>query len=242
MAPTAKIDTLQTIEIAEGVQIQLKPAGPCVRMAAYMLDLLYFFLAMIVASIAVGLLGEVIGERVGQGFMSLAFFLLNWFYFVWYEVRRGDSPGKKSMGLKVVTTSGSPPTLGASMLRNLLRFADFLPFGYLLGVFTCLSNRNFQRIGDLVADTIVVYDAKPTKQQKAERLNTLLKNPVAHLAPRAVLSREEQSSLVQFLDRAELWSSSRKEELTAHLQPLTGATGKEGVSRTLSMGAWLRDS
>ena len=238
MAPNAKIDTLQTIEIAEGVQIQLKPAGPCVRMAAYMLDLLYFFLAMIVASIAVGLLGEVIGERVGQGFMSLAFFLLNWFYFVWYEVRRGDSPGKKSMGLKVVTTSGSPPTLGASMLRNLLRFADFLPFGYLLGVFTCLSNRNFQRIGDLVADTIVVYDAKPNKNEKA----LLLKNPVTPLAPRAVLSREEQSSLVQFLDRAELWSASRKEELTEHLQPLTGATGREGVNRTLSMGAWLRDS
>lgn len=238
MAPTAKIDTLQMIEIAEGVQIQLKPAGPCVRMAAYMLDLLYFFLAMIVASIAIGILGEFIGERVGQGFLSLAFFLLNWFYFVWYEVRRGDSPGKKSMGLKVVTTSGSPPTLGASMLRNLLRFADFLPFGYLFGVFTCLSNRNFQRIGDLVADTIVVYDAKPNKLEKALQL----KNPVTPLAPRAVLSREEQSSLVQFLDRAELWSASRKEELADHLQPLTGATGREGVNRALSMGAWLRDS
>ncbi len=242
MAPTAKIDTLQTIEIAEGVQIQLKPAGPCVRMAAYFLDLIYCIIAMIIVSIVVALLGNVFGDGVGNGVLSLTFFLLNWFYFVWYEVRRGDSPGKKSMGLKVVTTSGATPTFGASMLRNLLRFADFLPFGYLFGVVTCLSNRNFQRIGDLVADTIVVYDAKPTKQQKADALNTLLKNPVAHLAPRAVLSREEQSSLVQFLDRAELWSPSRKEELAAHLQPLTGATGKEGVSRTLSMGAWLRDS
>ena len=242
MAPTAKIDTLQTIEIAEGVQIQLKPAGPCVRMAAYGLDLLYFFLAMIVISIVVGVVGNFFGEGVGSGFLSLAFFLLNWFYFVFYEVRRGASPGKKSMGLKVVTTSGSPPTLGASMLRNLLRFADFLPFGYLFGVVTCLSNRNFQRIGDLVADTLVVYDTKPTKKEKAAALNTLLKNPVAHLAPRAVLSREEQSSLVQFLDRSELWSASRKEELAAHLQPLTGATGKEGVRRALSMGSWLRDA
>ena len=238
MALTAKIDTLQTIEIAEGVQIQLKPAGPCVRMAAYMLDLLYFFLAMLVVAIVVGVLGNFFGNGVGQGFFSLAFFLLNWFYFVWYEVRRGDSPGKKSMGLKVVTTSGSPPTLGASMLRNLLRFADFLPFGYLFGVVTCLSNRNFQRIGDLVADTLVVYDAKPIKNEKA----LLLANPVTPLAPRAVLSREEQSALVQFLDRAELWSASRKEELADHVQPLTGATGKEGVRRALSMGAWLRDS
>ncbi len=242
MALTAKIDTLQTIEIAEGVQIQLKPAGPCVRMAAYMLDLTYFFLAMLVVAIVVGVLGNFLGTGVGQGFFSLAFFLLNWFYFVWYEVRRGDSPGKKSMGLKVVTMSGSPPTLGASMLRNLLRFADFLPFGYLFGVVTCLSNRNFQRIGDLVADTLVVYDTKPTKKEKAAVLQTMLKNPVAHLAPRAVLSREEQAALVQFLDRSELWSASRKEELADHVQPLTGATGKEGVSRTLSIGAWLRDS
>jgi len=128
------------------------------------------------------------------------------------------------------------------MLRNLLRFADFLPFGYLFGVVTCLSNRNFQRIGDLVADTIVVYDTKPTKKEKAAFMQTLLKNPVAHLAPRAVLSREEQSALVQFLDRSELWSASRKEELADHVRPLTGATGKEGVSRALSMGAWLRDS
>ncbi len=238
MAPTEKIDTLQTIEIAEGVQIQLKPAGPCVRMAAYTLDLIYFFVALLILGMVVSVVGTYFGTGVGRGFYSLAFFLLNWFYFVWYEVRRGDSPGKKSMGLKVVTTSGSPPTLGASMLRNLLRFADFLPFGYLFGVVTCLSNRNFQRIGDLVADTLVVYAAKPDKSEKA----LLLKTPVTPLAPRAVLSREEQSALVQFLDRAELWSPSRKEELADHVQPLTGATGKEGVSRTLSMGAWLRDS
>lgn len=238
MAPTTKIDTLQTIEIAEGVQIQLKPAGPCVRMAAYILDLIYFVLILIIVGVVVGVLSNIFGTEVGGGFFSLTFFLLNWFYFVWYEVRSGASPGKKKMGLKVVTTSGSPPSFGASMLRNLLRFADFMPFGYLFGVFTCLSNRNFQRIGDLVADTMVVYDEKPN----AFELATLRKNPVAPVAPRAVLSREEQFSLVQFLDRAELWSASRKEELVAHLQPLTGATGAEGVSRTLSMGAWLRDS
>jgi uncharacterized RDD family membrane protein YckC len=207
-------------------------------MAAYVLDLIYFFLAIFIVGIVVAIAGEAFGARVGQGFMSLAFFVLNWFYFVWYEVRRGASPGKKKMGLRVVTTSGSPPSFGASMLRNLLRFADFMPFGYLFGVFTCLSNRNFQRIGDLVADTMVVYDEKPNLFEQTN----LRKNPVAPVAPRAVLSREEQFSLVQFLDRSDLWSASRKEELAAHLQPLTGATGAEGVSKTLSMGAWLRDS
>lgn len=238
MAQTTKIDTLQTIEIAEGVQIQLKPAGPCVRMSAYLLDLIYFVLMLFLVSLLVSLLSKFFGDGVSSGFMSLTFFLLNWFYFVWFEVRSGASPGKKKMGLKVVTTSGSPPSFGASMLRNLLRFADFMPFGYLFGVFTCLSNRNFQRIGDLVADTMVIYDEKPNALEQG----CLRRNPVAPVAPRAVLSRDEQFSLVQFLDRAELWSASRKEELAAHLQPLTGATGAEGVSKTLSIGAWLRDS
>ena len=238
MAPAAKIDTLQTIEIAEGVQIQLKPAGPCVRMAAYTLDLLYFLVAMMLVGAVVGVLGVAFGVTTSNGIMSLVGFLLNWFYFVFFEVRRGDSPGKKSLGLKVVTTAGSPPSLGASVLRNLLRFADFLPFGYLFGVATCLSNRNFQRIGDLVADTLVVYADKPGAMEKTP----LLRNPIAPVAPRVVLSREEQSALVQFLDRSETWSPSRKEELAAHLQPLTGATGRDGVKRALSMGAWLRDS
>jgi hypothetical protein len=85
---------------------------------------------------------------------------------------------------------------------------------------------------------MVVYDEKPNAFEQGG----LRRNPVAPVAPRAVLSRDEQFSLVQFLDRSELWSASRKEELAAHLQPLTGATGAEGVSKTLSIGAWLRDS
>jgi len=42
----------------------------------------------------------------------------------------GASPGKRAMGLKVVMDSGLPVTLAASLTRNLLRAADFLPFGY----------------------------------------------------------------------------------------------------------------
>ena len=67
------------------------------------------------------------------------------------------TPGKKSQGIYVCHDDGTPITLSASMIRNLLRVADFLPFMYLVGVFSVLFNRKSQRIGDMVAGTMVVY-------------------------------------------------------------------------------------
>jgi len=232
-----KIDTLQTIELAEGVHILLRAAGPGVRMLAWMIDMGWFALWMLGLGVLTALLGEFFGTKVGGGLYLLGFFLLNWFYFVFYEVRRGASPGKKSMGIKVVRTSGAPVGWGPSILRNLLRSVDLMPFGYLFGVSACLSNRYFQRLGDLVADTVVVYS-------RLDGMNdhiTKFPGPVAHEAPGVVLNREEQQALVQFAERSLLWSTSRQQELIAHIEPLVG-TGQEGVNRALSMGAWIRDS
>lgn len=237
MALPSKIDTLQSIELAEGVQIQLRVAGPGPRMLAWLLDFVYSLLWLGGFGIVVALLANLFGTKVGNGLMSLGAFVINWFYFVIYEVRRGSSPGKKAFGLRVVRSNGTPVTLGPSLLRNLLRFVDFLPFGYLFGITTCLFNRYFQRIGDLVADTVVIYE-----KTDAPTVATPLRRPVVPAPPPAVLTREEQQALVQFLDRAELWTSSRREEMVAPLKPLVRADGAEGVTRALAIGAWIRDS
>lgn len=237
VAAPAKIDTLQKIELAEGVQIQLRVAGPGPRMLAWLLDCIYSLLWLFGIGIVVSLIAYAIGERVGRGLMSLGAFVVNWFYFVIYEVKRGTTPGKKAYGLRVTRSNGTPVTFGSSMLRNVMRFVDFLPFGYLFGIATCLSTRYFQRIGDLVADTVVVYE-----KTDAPAESTRLREPVVPAAPPAVLSREEQQALVQFLDRAELWTQSRREEMVEPIKPLVRAGGREGVTRALAMGAWLRDS
>lgn len=237
MAARSKIDTLQSIELAEGVQIQLRVAGPSPRMLAWLLDFVYSMLWLAGIGLIVAVVARGLGEGVGRGFMSLGAFLVNWFYFVFYEVRRGASPGKKAFGLRVVRSNGTPVTLGPSLLRNLLRFVDFLPFGYLFGIATCLSNRYFQRIGDLVADTVVVYE-----KTDAPVVSAQLRQPVVPAAPPAVLTREEQQALVQFLDRAELWTPERREEMVDPLRPLVRAQGQDGVQRALAIGAWIRDS
>jgi uncharacterized RDD family membrane protein YckC len=236
--PAQKVDTLQTIELAEGVQIMLRPAGPVRRGFAWLLDMVFLGLIMMVLSIVVGLIGAAVGDEGAEGFFLLLFFFLFWGYFIFFEVlRRGQTPGKKMLGLRVVTTSGARVGVGASILRNLVRFADMMPVGFwLFGMASCVSTRRFQRLGDLVADTVVIYDLPDA------RVDPHLKNPVVPKAPPFVLTREEQQAFMQFIERAPLWTDSRKEEMVAPLAEILGASGWEGVQRALAIGAWLRDS
>ena len=79
------------------------------------------------------------------------------FYDIFFEVfRSGQTPGKRLNGLRVVRVEGHPVTFLSSAVRNILRPIDFLPSGYLLGAIVILSTHKNQRIGDVVAGTLVV--------------------------------------------------------------------------------------
>ncbi len=60
------------------------------------------------------------------------------------------------MGLVVVKSDGSDCTIGASVLRNLALIVDNLPFMYIAGIVLIFVTDENQRVGDLVADTVVV--------------------------------------------------------------------------------------
>ena len=51
----------------------------------------------------------------------------------------------------------------------------------------------------------------------------------------------EQAALLQFLERAPLWADERRIELATLAEPLTGATGVEGLRRLCGMALWLQD-
>jgi uncharacterized membrane protein SpoIIM required for sporulation len=86
-------------------------------------------------------------------------FLILWGYFVAFEALwDGQTPGKRVLGLRVVRNGGGGVDLGASAARNLVRFVDFLPFGYFVGMVSVIANARNQRLGDLVAGTIVVRE------------------------------------------------------------------------------------
>jgi uncharacterized RDD family membrane protein YckC len=88
-------------------------------------------------------------------------FALLWGYYIFFEMLwNGQSPGKRWSGLRVVRADGTPITLAESLVRNLVRLIDFLPFLYGVGVVTMFVNNQSRRLGDFAAGTLVVRDKK----------------------------------------------------------------------------------
>jgi uncharacterized RDD family membrane protein YckC len=84
---------------------------------------------------------------------------LTTFYFMFFEtVFQGRTPGKRLTHLRVISEDGGILDWRHSLIRNLLRIVDALPAGQLVGVTAMLISPRVQRLGDLVAGTIVIRE------------------------------------------------------------------------------------
>lgn len=194
---------------------------------AWLVDALIKFFLMFVGALVLAFLGD-----LGQGLMLIGIFLLLWLYNVLFEVfRHGATPGKKSLGLRVMNVNGTPVGWSASMIRNLLRFVDTLPGCYMFGCISVLVSRNFQRLGDLAAGTIVVYDDRKPAAGSFSNVDPL---PV-----KVPLSLEEQQAIVGFGERAPRLNRARAEELAALVKPVFGDVDAD---RLRAHAAWLAGS
>lgn len=221
------LDTSQSVATPEGVDLSLVPAGPVPRATAFLIDLLLRFALLALIALALSLLG-----KLGMGLFLLVMFLIEWFYPVAFEVlAQGATPGKRSVGLRVVEADGRPVGIAASVIRNLLRTADFLPFLFGFGLLAMLFHPRFQRLGDMAAGTLVVW-APEAPQAPALP-------PATPLAPAQKLRLAEQKALIAFGERSVRLSPGRQEELADLLEPLTHARGQAGVARLRGMARWL---
>ncbi|MCP5098637.1 MAG: RDD family protein [Chloroflexi bacterium] len=93
------------------------------------------------------------------GLLTFLSFLMLWGYYIFFEIAwNGRTPGKKAVGLRTIRQDGTPITVTESIIRNLIRFIDFIPMGYGVGVITMFIDSKSRRLGDLAAGTIVVRD------------------------------------------------------------------------------------
>jgi uncharacterized RDD family membrane protein YckC len=76
-------------------------------------------------------------------------------YYIYFEGTSGQTIGKKVMNIRVVKADGSPCDFVSAFLRNILRFIDSLVIG-LVGIIVIAVTEKRQRIGDIVAGTVVV--------------------------------------------------------------------------------------
>ncbi|MBG6664284.1 RDD family protein [Pseudomonas aeruginosa] len=229
-APTSRpgaevLDTHYHVETPEGIDLLLRPAGVVPRALAYTIDLCIRGLIMLVLMLGLAFLG-----KLGAGLGLLLTFVMTWWYMVLFEVlNQGRSPGKQMMGLRVVHDDGTPVGWAASLLRNLLRFADILPFGYALGLLCCLNHPAFKRLGDIAAGTLVVY-------REPELSRPSLPDVEPQLPP-FPMSLEEQRAFLGFAERGAALSSARREELAGILaeplgvEPVRAQAEINGIAR-----------
>lgn len=204
------IDTRLPIETPEGVSFSYELASVSDRGKAYLLDLL--LRGLVVAAIG-ALLTLLFGSspEVGMGLMLVIAFFMEWGYFVLFEVLwQGQSPGKRTFNLRVVKAEGRPIGFYDSVLRNLVRGADFLPLTYAVGVISCLMTHRFQRLGDLAAGTIVVHEKRAWFSAGALSAHGVGSQPGLQ---GVALSNREQHLLQEFAARKDRLHPERREEL-----------------------------
>jgi uncharacterized RDD family membrane protein YckC len=221
------IDSSRAIETPEGVVLELRLAGPTVRALAWAIDMAIRFAVYLGLGMLLPLLGG-----AGMGLWLITMFLVEWFYPVMFEVlARGQTVGKMALGIQVLCDDGTPVGWSASTVRNFLKFVDFFPVLYGAGLLSMLVQRDFKRLGDLAAGTLVVYAEQRVPRPLRPSAEPVMEPGGSAALPTLPLNLEEQQALVAFASRRRELTAERAEELVDLLEPLTGITGPEAVNR-----------
>lgn len=232
------LDNIAMHPTPEGLMLTLMPAGIMPRLTAWLID---FGIRSVITMVLMAI--SAFFGTAGVGVLAVGYFLITWLYPVYFEVfRRGMTPGKKNQGIYVCHDDGTPISLPSSMIRNLLRVADFLPFGFAAGALTVMFTPRSQRIGDIVAGTLVVYKQQDNIEKLYKSIYGLIaRQPdivkttasiIAENTPSSTiidaasplffypLQLSEQQALVSYSERLGFLSEARQQEIAWALAPL----------------------
>lgn len=252
VAPLQRVISIRT---PENIELRYALAGPGSRAAAYFIDfmlmfalgqllanLLLFGIMMLLASLGAG------SELWAGAIVTLFLFALYNGYFIVLEwLMNGQTPGKRIIHIRVIKQGGYSLRFFDTLLRNLLRVIDFIPLFYGVGLLSLLVTRHSQRLGDLVAGTLVVYQ----EPVQTESLLPALPEPSAsdQPLPAAQLSAipsEVISLSSEFLrSRADLAPRPRQElgaELVGLIQETSGLEVPQNQSVERFLECVLRQS
>ena len=229
-----------TIRTPEGIEFSFLLAGPVTRFLAWSVDLMIILAVSKLLTVLVGVVG-IVSRDLAVAATILGYFVVSIGYGIaleWYW--NGQTLGKRLLRLRVNDVNGMQLQFSQIVIRNLLRFVDSLPALYLIGGLACLISRRAQRLGDIVANTIVTWNprlSEPDLDQLLEgKYNSLRKYP--HLEARLrqhVSPHEAQIALQALVRRDEFEPESRValfESLAAHFKSIVvfPAEATDGLS------------
>jgi uncharacterized RDD family membrane protein YckC len=217
------LDSTIDVVTPENISFEYRLAGPFRRLPALLFDifvcratqLALFFLFMLTVGF--------VSPGMALCLVFLTFFIIDWFYGILFETfLNGQTLGKWVFGLRVLTVRGEPINGMQAALRNLIRSADVLVGLFATpGVVTMAMNRRYQRLGDLVAGTIVVVEERRWLTGVAKLDDPRAIQLAAYLPPNFVVSRTMARALATYVERRRFFTPPRRREVARHLaEPL----------------------
>ncbi len=212
-----------TIHSVGGVEVELPVAGLGGRSLAFIIDIHIRVIFAMAWGFGVGwwlqntgFKGDVIGWVAVLPAVAI--------YFLYHPVLEwlmgGRTPGKRMMGLRIVTEQGLTPGLGPILVRNIFRLVDSLPSAYVLGLLVAHFSRRHTRIGDIAGGTLITYE-------EALRLKAL-EGLFDEAGEGPQLSLKQRELLMELLER---WDGLLAERRRAMGETLLKAHGVEVPSK-----------
>jgi uncharacterized RDD family membrane protein YckC len=225
------LDTDVAIEAPEHIVFRHRVAGPARRALAQLIDLVICYTSLLIVGVIVVLAAggaKSVEEAAsgafgaGIGLLLLLLFAVQWVYFVAWEAVTGRTPGKRGLGLRVVTTTGKPIGFREAALRNVLRAADALPTAYVVGLIAMTLSKRFQRLGDLVAGTMVIVTGRVQTAAALRLWPPIQPHELAALPGEVSLDPDERAAIELFLRRRGTLGGPREWELAAMIAESLG--------------------
>ena len=190
MSAAVPTDETLIIETPERVPLHFALASIGNRFLACAFDHFLQVVVIIAAFLLFAWLGEGAGlfERVKEApkwvlaVLIVLLFLVWSGYFALFEwAWNGQTPGKRWLRLRVIREDGRPVTFWEAAARNLVRIFDMEPFPfYSIGLISVFISNRDQRVGDMVAGTVVVRE----REAQTPTFNEVFSAPTSDVALR----------------------------------------------------------
>lgn len=212
---TKQTDTTIQVVAPENIAFTYRVAGPFRRFPAYLLDLVFRGAALLGLGILLSMFSVAVGS-LAMAIWVVVLFLTSWFYGGLFEAYwNGQTPGKRIMGMRVLSTNGRPIDGYQAILRNLLRTVDVYFAG--IGVVVMACNGRLQRLGDLACGTMVVIEERPWLSGIANLDDPRVYQLASYLPSDLKVSRGMALTLAHYAERRRYFSAPRRREVAAHV-------------------------
>lgn len=148
------------INTAQNVNIEYVYAGLGKRILAFIIDALVLFAYIIILTFTVYRAISVLDGDNNIGAYELSMIPIFIYSLIMHIIFNGRTVGKFIMGIKVVKEDGSPARWSDFIVRWIVRLVDLWLFMFTVGTVSILLTDKQQRLGDMMAKTIVINTRK----------------------------------------------------------------------------------